>query len=349
LANKVSVVTNTLLFVVGIAAFWKAFDSRYTGAGLHWGAPAFWPPFISATLIVMGNLIAFGAFLGDWTRYLPRTSGKRALIAATIVSQLLTLLPFVFGVMTACVIATRAPVFLREADYTGGLLIVSPVWFLTPLLALAVLSGMATGSASLYGTGLDFSSVVPRLSRPRATLLIGSVACVLVFAGRFYFSLFGALSTCISLIIVTTTPWMVVMMLGFVVRRGFYIPAALQVFNRGQVGGPYWYSRGWNVPGVSAWLLSAALALTTVNIPDHFVGWLGSLAGGIDISLLVALILPTILYPVILYLFPDPVGVYGPEGPRFMPAVDRDLTPIVDSRTRLAPASPSRANRSTLR
>ena len=115
LANKVSVVTNSLLFSVGIVAFWNVFSASYAGAGLPWGSAKFWPPFISATLMVLGNLIAFGAFLGDWTRYLPRNSNKLILMSATVISQLLTLLPFVFGVMTACVIAARTPSFLANA------------------------------------------------------------------------------------------------------------------------------------------------------------------------------------------------------------------------------------------
>src|SRR5207245_1455326 len=134
--------------------------------------------------------------------------------------------------------------YLERADYTGGLLTVAPDIFLAPLLLLAVLSGMSTGTTSLYGTGLDFSSVFPRLSRPRATLLIGSFSCALIFLGRFYFSLFGSISTFVSLIIVTTTPWMVIMIIGYVVRRGFYFPDAMQIFNRGQIGGPYWFYKG---------------------------------------------------------------------------------------------------------
>jgi purine-cytosine permease-like protein len=133
---------------------------------------------------------------------------------ATIVAQLLTFLPFLFGIMTASVIAKLAPEYLQQAEYTGGLLAVAPHWFLAPLLLLAVLSGMSTGTTSLYGTGLDFSSVFPKLSRPCATLFIGIIACVLIFIGRFYFSLFGSISTFVSLIIVTTTPWMVIMMIG---------------------------------------------------------------------------------------------------------------------------------------
>jgi purine-cytosine permease-like protein len=228
-------------------------------------------------------------------------------------------------------VARRAPDYLARADYTGGLLTVAPVYFLAPLLLLAVLSGMSTGTTSLYGTGLDFSSVFPRLSRPRATLLIGTLACVLIFAGRFYFSLFGSISTFVSLIIVTTTPWMVIMMIGYVVRRGFYIPDAMQIFNRGQTGGPYWFMGGWNVAGMSAWIVSSVIALLAVNIPDHFVGWLGNLAGGLDVSLLAALVLPMLLYPVSLKVFPEPRAIYGPEGSRFIATVDMPIAPIVGS------------------
>jgi purine-cytosine permease-like protein len=323
LVNKIAVVASTALFVLGLAAFWTLFDPGYAGSGLRWGARGFWPIFFCSALIVLSNPISFGAFLGDWTRYLPRSTSKSKLITATIVAQWLTLLPFLFGVITASVVARRAPDYLARADYTGGLLTVAPVYFLAPL------SGMSTGTTSLYGTGLDFSSVFPRLSRPRATLLIGTLACVLIFAGRFYFSLFGSISTFVTLIIVTTTPWMVIMMIGYVVRRGFYIPDAMQIFNRGQTGGPYWFMGGWNVAGISAWIVSSVIALLAVNIPDHFVGWLGNLAGGLDVSLLAALVLPMLLYPACLKLFPEPRAIYGPEGSRFIATVDMPIAPIV--------------------
>ncbi len=329
--NKIAVVASTGLFILGMVAFWRLFDAHYAGAGLHWGSRAFWPLFISSALIVLANPISFGAFLGDWSRYLPRSTSKPRLMAATILAQWLTLLPFLFGVVTASVVATRAPDYLARADYTGGLLTVAPVYFLAPLLLLAVLSGMSTGTTSLYGTGLDFSSVFPRLSRPRATLLIGILACALIFVGRFYFSLFDSISTFVSLIIVTTTPWMVIMMIGYLVRRGFYLPEAMQVFNRGQTGGPYWFSDGWNLAGMSAWIVSSVFALLAVNIPGHFVGWLGNLAGGLDVSLLIALLLPTVLYPLCLKLFPEPRAIYGPAGSRFVATVDKPIAPIVSS------------------
>jgi purine-cytosine permease-like protein len=328
LVNKVAVVASSVLFVCGLMAFWGDFHPQFAGSNLHWGRPGFTAAFVSSVLVVLANPISFGAFLGDWTRYLPRRTSKTALIGATLGAQWLTILPFTFGLITATIIADRAPSYLAAADYTGGLISVAPSWFCAPLLALAIVSGMSTGTTSLYGTGLDFSSVLPRLSRPQATLSIGIIACGLVFAGRFYFSLFDSLSAFVSLIVVTTTPWMVIMMIGYVVRRGYYLPEAMQVFNRGQTGGPYWFKAGWNLAGMSAWVISSVAALMLVNIPGHFVGWLGNALGGVDFSLLAALILPAILFPVCLLIFPDPRAVYGAEGPRFARSVEMPIAAI---------------------
>lgn len=337
--NKIAVVASSVLFVLGVIAFWNAFDASFPGQGWRPGSPHFWPAFVSASLIALANPISFGAFLGDWSRYLPRNTPRRSLMGATFLAQVLTLLPFFFGIMTASVVARRAPAFLEQVNYTGGLLAISPPWFFGPLFVLAILSGMSTGTTSLYGTGLDFSSVFPRLSRPRATLFIGAIACVLIFIGRFVFTLESSINTLITLIIVTTTPWMVIMMLGYLVRRGYYLPEAMQVFNRGQTGGAYWFTGGWNLPGMIAWIVSSALALLTVNSPGQFVGWWGNLANGVDISLLAALVLPAVLYPLCLWLCPEPAGVYGPQGPWLAPTSDRPIAPVCQSTSKVSSSS----------
>jgi purine-cytosine permease-like protein len=335
--NKIAVIGASLLFVLGFYAFYPAFDVHYEGSGFGWADARFWPAFIGATLIVLANPISFGAFLGDWSRYLPRSTSRGKLMLTSLVAQGLSLVPFVFGLVTASIIARLAPHFLDQADYTGGLIAIAPAAFFVPLLILAIVSGMSTGTTSLYGTGLDFSSVFPSLSRPRATLFIGSISIGLIYVGRFAFNLVDAISTFVSLIVVMTTPWMVVMMIGYYVRRGWYEPAAMQVFNRGQRGGLYWFHGGWNLPGILAWLLSAGLALLMVNMPGHFVGWLGRLAGDLDLSLLAALGLPAILYPALLWLAPEPSAVFGPEGPRGVPSADTPIAPVVD---RLEPGRP---------
>ena len=133
-----------------------------------------------------------------------------------------------------------------------------------------------------------------------------------IFIGRFTFNLVQSVSTFAVLIITCTSPWMVIMILGLITRRGFYHADDLQVFTRGQRGGHYWFTHGWNWRGMGAWIPSAAVGLCFVNLPGQFVGVLGNLADGIDISLPVTLGLASVVYLVLLSLFPEPAAVYGP-------------------------------------
>ena len=80
---------------------------------------------------------------------------------------------------------------------------------------------------------------------------------------------------------------------------------------------------------MTAWLVSASIALLMVNMPEHFVGWLGHVAGDLDVSILAALVMPALLYPALLYLFPEPRAVFGPRGPRGVPSADSGIAPIV--------------------
>jgi purine-cytosine permease-like protein len=145
-----------------------------------------------------------------------------------------------------------------------------------------------------------------------------------------------AIVTFATLIIVCTTPWVVIMTIGYIMRRGFYLPDDLQVFNRRQKGGAYWFTRGVNYRGMAAWIPAAVLGLLFVNIPGQFEGPLRDVApdlgferlAGVDISLLVAIILAAVLYTVFLWLSPEPRAVYGPDGPRFGRATDAQPPPI---------------------
>ncbi|MEB0239086.1 cytosine permease, partial [Pseudomonas sp. 5S3] len=56
--------------------------------------------------------------------------------------------------------------------------------------------------------------------------------------------------------------------------------------------------------------------LCFVNLPGQFVGVLGNLAGGIDISLPVTLGLASLVYLALLSLFPEPAAVFGPDDTR---------------------------------
>ena len=324
LVNKIAVIAATVLFLLGIFAFAGTFDPGYAGI---FGPDAdaatnalFWPSFVGAALIVMSNPVSFGAFLGDWARYIPRETPAWKSMSAAFLAQVATLVPFLFGLVTATVVATNASSFMDEGNYVGGLLAVSPGWYFVPVCLIALIGGMSTGTTALYGTGLDFSSVFPRFSRVQATVFIGVIAIAFIFVGRFAFNVVQSISTFAVLIVTCTAPWMVVMMIGWFVRRGWYDSDALQVFNRRQRGGRYWFTHGWNWRGLGAWLVAAALSICFVNIPGQFVGPFGNLANGIDLSIPVGLGLAAVLYPVLLWAFPEPADAFGPDGPRGVPS-----------------------------
>ncbi|PRX98198.1 cytosine permease [Paraburkholderia sp. BL25I1N1] len=316
--NKIAVWAASILFVVGLFAFTKSFDGAYAGK-VALGAVGFWPAFVSAVLVAMSNPVSFACTLGDWARYIPENTPRKRTILAVMLAQLATFVPFFFGLATATIIASKAPDFIASNNYVGGLLAISPNWFFLPVCLIAIIGGMSTGTTALYGTGLDMSSMFPKfLNRVRATLLIGSLAIGFIFLGRFAFNLVESVSTFSVLINVCSCPWMVIMIIGFVTRRGFYLSDDLQVFNRGGRGGHYWFSHGWNWRAMGAWIPSAAISLCFVNLPDQFVGPLGQLAGGLDISMPVSLTLAAALYIALSQCFPEPDGVYGPQGRRWL-------------------------------
>ena len=328
LVNKIAVWAASLLFLLGVFAFAGPFDAGYAGS-VQLGSAGFWAAFIGATLLAMSNPVSFGAFLGDWARYIPRETSKKRIMLAVLLSQLATLIPFFFGLVTATIVAVKAPDYIAANNYVGGLLAISPSWFFLPVCLIATIGGMSTGTTSLYGTGLDMSSVFPRLlNRVQATLFIGLLSIAFIFIGRFAANLVQSVSTFAVLIITCTSPWMVIMILGLIVRRGFYHADDLQVFTRGQQGGAYWFHHGWNWRGMGAWIPSALAGLCFVNLPGQFVGPLGELAGGIDISLPVTLGLAALLYLTLLRTFPESAGVYGPQCPRWVGSHDRPVLGI---------------------
>ena len=327
--NKIAIAGASIILVLGFIAFSGEINWSYGGSFENTSVSGFWPAFLGSAFIVLSNPISFGAFLGDWTRYIPRDSGGAKVMRAAFLSQIASLLPFTFGLVTTAIVAENAPDSFKNFDYVGGLLATTPGWFLLPILLLAIIGGMSTGSTSLYGTGLDFSSVFPRLSRVQATIFIGIISIAIIFIGRFGYNLVTSVTTFVTLIIVSTTPWMIMMMIGYLHRRGHYLPDDLQVFNRGQKGGAYWFKNGYNIEAILIWVFSAALSLSFVNLPGQFVGPLGNNFNGLDISLLIAVIVPAVLYGLALKFSPEPSALHGSLGARFRRASDKSVAPII--------------------
>ena len=319
LVNRVAVWANTVLMLLAVIAFSGTFDANFAGSG-EYLLGDFWPTFLLAALIAMSNPISFGAFLGDWARYIPRGTSNSKLMLATLGAQTMTLIPFIFGVATMTLVT--------GGDYVVGLIGAAPEWYAYLIIVVAFVGGLSTGTTSLYGTGLDFSSVFPKLSRVQATIAIGAVAFAFIVAGRLFVDLLGAVNGFVGAIVVTTTPWMIIMAIGYWNRRGWYSTDDLQVFNKGKQGGRYWFNNGINWRAMVAWIVSAVLGLQFAYYPPIIEGQWSGVAGGIDLSLIVAIVSAAVLYVGALLIFPEPDYAFGPEGPRIGRATKSTIPPV---------------------
>ena len=70
-------------------------------------------------------------------------------------------------------------------------------------------------------------------------------------------------------------------------RRGWYNPDDLQVFNRRERGGIYWFTGGLNIRACLAWVVASTVGLLFLD-SSLYVGPWSALADGIDLSWLSA-------------------------------------------------------------
>ncbi len=329
--NRFAMWTATPLLLVATVGYSAQFDPNYAGV-VGSNDSGFAAAFVGSFLLVLASPLSFGPYLGDWSRYIPRNASRAAMAGWTLLGQIASSIPLLFGAMTAVVISIAAPQLAAEGNYVGGLLAVTKGYLVLPIVALALVTGVAAITTLLYGPGLDFSAVVPGLSRFHATLIMSAVLIGVVYAGLFSIGFVSLIILLATLLVVCTTTWCVIMAIGLATRRMWYDPEALQVFNRRQTGGIYWFKNGYNWRAVSAWAIASTVGLLAVNIADQFEGPIASVAvslgvnslAGIDLSLVLAILLAATLYLSLLFIFPEPRSVFGSKGPWLVPAIEAE-------------------------
>ena len=114
----------------------------------------------------------------------------------------------------------------------------------------------------------------------------------------------------ISLILVVlATPWAAITTVGFLRARGRYHLDDLQVFNRGGTGGVYWFTAGFNLRAIVAWVAGAVFGCLAID-STLYTGLLAGLAGGVDVSFLGSAVVSLVVYAALLAAVPE--RVVGP-------------------------------------
>ena len=303
-----------LMVIVGVFVYLGDFDAGYGGTPDAYALGSFWPTWLLSMLIVLATVTSYGPYAGDWSRHISHTRfGDRPVLTTMFLGGLFGMGgPFVWGAFTASAIFASGAAN-ADTPYVFGLVEAAPLWYVPALIYLGLASGTAQAVINTYGTGLDTSSIIPRLNRVQATALACAVATALVYAGYFYTGLIDSVATFLSVLAVFSVPWIVIMIIGFVHRKGFYHPDDLQVFNRGERGGKYWFSAGLNWRAVLPWLLAATVGMFFTNTA-WFVGPGTELTDGTDVGFFVGTVIVVVLYPLALHFFPEPRNVFPPTG-----------------------------------
>jgi purine-cytosine permease-like protein len=305
--------TAGLMAILGVFVFAGDFDAGYGGTPGEYAIGGFWPTWVASLLIALATVTSYGAYAGDWTRHISRKFSDKSIMTMIFVGGLFGMGgPFLWGTFTATAIFASGK---ADADtpYVFGLVDASPLWFVPALIYLGLASGTAQAVINTYGTGLDTSSIIPRLNRVQATATACAIATVLVYAGYFLSGLMDSVATFLNLLAVFSVPWIIMMIIGFRHRKGFYLPDDLQVFNRGERGGRYWFTGGLNWRAVGVWVVAAVAGMMFTNTA-WFVGPGTNLTDGTDIGFAVAGVIVAVLYPLALRLFPEPREVFEPTG-----------------------------------
>ncbi|MGW0182646.1 purine-cytosine permease family protein [Nocardia sp. NPDC003345] len=308
-AQRFMIPTAGLCLLLGLFAYGGDFDPSYAGTGEYafGSATATW---MASFLITTSTISSLGPYAGDWTRHIaPRLHSDRAITLALFVGALCMGIPMLWGTFTATAVLGGGAV-TAEDPYVLGLVAGAPAWFVPAVLYLGLASGTAQAVINTYGTGLDTSSIVPRLNRVQATLVACGVSAALVYIGHFYSAIVAGISVFLQVLTCFSLPWIVIVAIGHFYRRGYYDVAALQVFNQGRRGGIYWFTAGFNLRGLLVWMVAAAVGLLCSS-NAWFIGPGAQLFGGIDLGFLIAGVLAAVLYPLALIRYPESAEVFG--------------------------------------
>lgn len=304
--------TAGLCMVVGFFVYAKHFDPSYPGTG-HYAFGSRVATWIVSALLSTATTTSYCAYAGDWTRHIsPKKYSDRGIMFAMFMGGGIFGMGFCYlwGAFTSAA-AFNAGAADADTPYVFGIVSISPLWYIPALLYLGLASGATQAVINTYGTGLDTSAIIPRLNRIQATLLACGLATSLVYIGYFYNKLADALSVYLQLLVCFSIPWVIIVVWGHLRRRGYYDVDDLQVFNRHETGGIYWYKRGINPPTLALWSIAAVVGML-FSVNDAYAGPFSSLISGIDGGLVASALVALIGCPIVQRIWPDKPEVFGP-------------------------------------
>ncbi|MFG2617287.1 purine-cytosine permease family protein [Streptomyces sp. NPDC048507] len=248
---------------------------------------ALWAVLIAGTTLIAAGPLSYTTS-ADFSRYLPRTASRRAVVGWTASGG------FLAGV-AVCSLGAFAATAVDMTDPQTGLEELLPGWFYPLFLLSLVLGTIAVNALTAYSAGLALQAVGLRVRRSVSVLVDGAAAVALTLYGLLASSLLDTVSNALQLTVVLLGPLMAVYATDVALRRGRYDAAALADETP---GGPFWYTGGFNGSGALAALVGVGAAALCVD--TLYTGPVASALGGVDLSLPAGMTVAAALYAVLM-------------------------------------------------
>jgi nucleobase:cation symporter-1, NCS1 family len=274
-------ITMVILFIQGLA--YKALPAGQTT--LHRPTIGL---FLAGVALLVIDLLSFGPFVSDYTRYLPEDTNPRRLFWAIYAGNVL-------AAFAACSVGAYLSALLPKVTEEGGAVAaigaVSGKWVLI-IMALSLIGSDTfngyTGTFQVLAFAnmwrrFKSSSVALRVVPFIIVMLVGVVIAVLG-----YKNFVANLSNLLNVLLAVFIPWSAVNLIDFfVIRHGNYNVASFFVPNS-RYGNFAWR-------GLLAYAIGLVAELPFIS-QAYWIGWFVNPLGGADISWVVGFVVAGALY-----------------------------------------------------
>jgi nucleobase:cation symporter-1, NCS1 family len=240
--------------------------------------------FLAGAALLVIDMLSFGPFVSDYTRYLPEDSDSRRLFWFIYAGNVL-------AAVGACSIGAYLAALLPSLSPVAAIGKISGPWALVVMAASLVCSDTFNAYTGAFQV-LAFANMWRRFKSASAALrivpfiLVMAAGVVIAFAG--YRSFVANLSNFLDVLLTIFIPWSAVNLTDyFLIRRGRY-----QVTDFFAADGRYGRF-AWR--GLTAYAAGLAAQIPFVSQPD-FTGALVSDLGGADISWLAGFVIAAAVY-----------------------------------------------------
>ena len=248
--------------------------------------------FIAGAALLVIDMLSFGPFVSDYTRYLPADTSPRRLFWAIYAGNVL-------AATGACAVGAYLTALLPSLGPVAAIGKVSGNWALIVMAVSLIGSDTVNGYTGAFQV-LAFGNMWRQFKSASAMLRIVPFVIVMIagvvvaFLG--YKSFVTNLSNLLDVLLAVFIPWSAVNLTDyFLIRHGDYNVASFFIPN-GRYGRFAWR-------GLTAYVIGLVVELPFVN-QTYWIGWFVSDLGGADISWLVGFFVAAAAYLMLVRAFP---------------------------------------------